>query len=212
MDKETARIEAFSDGVFAIAITLLVLELKIPHESDVGEVALSTLLLRQWPAYVSFVISFAFIGIMWINHHRLFNHIKRADNTLMILNLLLLMGVTAVPFPTAVLSQHLGHFDDRLAALVFNGTYVVIAIVFNLLWRYAAQEGRLLGKEWDAAAIRNISKQYAFGPLLYLVAFGLAWVSVAASLALSFALAIFFALPPHVAARPHHRGPGAERS
>ena len=212
MDKETARIEAFSDGVFAIAITLLVLELKIPHESDVGEVALSTLLLRQWPAYVSFVISFAFIGIMWINHHRLFNHIKRADNTLMILNLLLLMGVTAVPFPTAILSQHLGHFDDRLAALVFNGTYVVIAIVFNLLWRYAAQEGRLLGKEWDAAAIRNISKQYAFGPLLYLVAFGLAWVSVAASLALSFALAIFFALPPHVAARPHHREPGAERS
>ena len=206
MDKETARIEAFSDGVFAIAITLLVLELKIPHESDVGEAALSTLLLRQWPAYVSFVISFAFIGIMWINHHRLFNHIKRADNTLMILNLLLLMGVTAVPFPTAILSQHLGHFDDKLAALVFNGTYVVIAIVFNVLWRYAVHEGRLLGHDADLTTIEHITKQYAFGPLLYLASFGLAWINVAASLALSFGLAIFFALPPHVAARHKREG------
>ena len=201
MDKETARIEAFSDGVFAIAITLLVLELKIPHESDVGEVPLATLLLQQWPAYVSFVISFAFIGIMWINHHRLFNHIKKSDNTLLILNLLLLMGVTLVPFPTAVLAQHLGHFDDRLAALVFNGTYVVIAIVFNLLWRYSVHNGRLLGHEADQETIDHITKQYAFGPVLYLVAFGLAWVNVAASLAVSFGLAIFFALPPHMATR-----------
>ena len=105
MEKETARIEAFSDGVFAIAITLLILEIKIP---GAGSADLSRQLLRQWPSYVAFVISFAFIGIMWINHHRLFTHIKRANNVLLFLNLLLLLGVCAVPFPTAVLAQHFG--------------------------------------------------------------------------------------------------------
>jgi uncharacterized membrane protein len=101
---ETSRIEAFSDGVFAIAITLLILEIKIPTP---GSGRLSLQLMNQWPAYVSFLISFAFIGIMWINHHRLLTHIVRSDNTLLILNLVLL-GVVAVPFPTAVLAIHLG--------------------------------------------------------------------------------------------------------
>src|SRR5271169_6526713 len=77
MEKETARIEAFSDGVFAIAITLLILEIKVPGPAG-GDLALQ--LLKQWPSYLAFVLSFFFIGIMWINHHRLFNHIKRADN------------------------------------------------------------------------------------------------------------------------------------
>ena len=95
MEKETARIEAFSDGVFAIAITLLILEIKIPNA---GSANLSSQLIRQWPSYFAFVISFAFVGIMWINHHRLFTHIKRADNTLLFLNLLLLLGVTRFRF------------------------------------------------------------------------------------------------------------------
>ncbi|MBV8050433.1 MAG: DUF1211 domain-containing protein, partial [Acidobacteriaceae bacterium] len=132
MEKETARIEAFSDGVFAIAITLLILEIQIPGPSG----NLGSQLIKEWPFYVAFLISFAFIGIMWINHHRLFTHIKRSDNTLMILNLLLLLGVTSVPFPTVVLAQHLGHPDQAVAARVYNGTYFVIAIFFNVLWWY----------------------------------------------------------------------------
>lgn len=195
MDKETARIEAFSDGVFAIAITLLVLGLKIP-QSDGQGVPLWVRLLRQWPAYVSFVISFAFIGIMWINHHRLFTHIRRSDNNLMILNLLLLLGVTSVPFPTAVLAERLRSFDKEVAVMFFNGAYVVIAIFFNLLWRYATHNDRLLAHDTDMKTVQAITRQYALGPLAYLVCFGLAWVSVAASLALNFALAIFFVLSP----------------
>jgi len=119
MEKETARIEAFSDGVFAIAITLLILEIKIPAA---GSGNLSMQLLRQWPSYFAFVFSFAFIGIMWINHHRLFTHIKRSNNALLFLNLLLLLGVCAVPFPTAVLAQHLGQSDQRAAAILYHGT------------------------------------------------------------------------------------------
>src|SRR4030081_1715517 len=141
MTTETTRVEAFSDGVFAIAITLLILNIKIPLPAGGPLLAQMG---RQWASYISFVISFAFIGIMWINHHRLFSHIKRADNLLLIFNLLLLLGVTAVPFPTAVLAAHLGGPDQRAAAMLFSGTYFFIAIFFNLLWRYACSNGHHL--------------------------------------------------------------------
>jgi len=196
MEKETARIEAFSDGVFAIAITLLILEIKIP---GVGSGDLSRQLLRQWPSYIAFVISFAFIGIMWINHHRLFTHIKRSNNALLFLNLLLLLGVCAVPFPTAMLAQHFGQSDQRTAAILYHGTYFVIAIFFNILWRYANR--RLLGEDVDVSTADKISAKYAVGPLLYLVCIALAWVNVPVSLLLNVALAVFFALPLHRAFR-----------
>lgn len=204
MITETARVEAFSDGVFAIAITLLILEIKIPFP---GPTPLSWQLLRQWPSYVSFVISFAFIGIMWMNHHRLFTHIRRCDDGLLLLNLLLLLGVTAVPFPTAVLAAHLRQPGERTAVLLYNGTYVFIAICFNVLWRFAAAEKRgLLAADVDRRSVAHITRQYAFGPLFYLACFGLAYVSVAASLALNGALACFFALPPHVVQKRHSHG------
>jgi TMEM175 potassium channel family protein len=201
---ETARVEAFSDGVFAIAITLLILEIKIPLP---GPTPLSLQLLRQWPSYVSFVISFAFIGIMWMNHHRLFTHIRRCDDGLLVLNLLLLLGVTAVPFPTAVLATHLRQPGERTAVLLYNGTYVFIALCFNVLWRYAAAQKRsLLAAEVDRRSVARITRQYAFGPLLYLACLALTYVSVAASLILNGALACFFALPPHVVEKRHLHG------
>jgi uncharacterized membrane protein len=194
MNTETTRVEAFSDGVFAIAITLLILEIKVPIPS--GD-ELGTQLLKQWPSYVSFVISFAFIGIMWMNHHRLFTHIERCDDLLLIFNLLLLLGVTSVPFPTAVLAVHLGRPDQRTAATLFNTTYFFIAVFFNILWRYASSAKRgLLAVDVDMASIERISRQYAFGPMLYLACIALAWVSVPASLLVNIALACFFALPP----------------
>jgi uncharacterized membrane protein len=197
MTTETGRVEAFSDGVFAIAITLLILEIKVP---SAGSGELSAELLRQWPAYVSFVISFAFIGIMWMNHHRLFTHIERCDDLLLVLNLLLLLGVTAVPFPTAVLAAHLGQPGQRTAVILFNGTYFCIAIFFNVLWRYASSKRRrLLADDVDMASVARISQQYIFGPILYLICLVLAWVSVPASLLLNLALACFFALSPSVA-------------
>jgi len=191
MSSETARVEAFSDGVFAIAITLLILDVHVPSVSG-GHLAAA--LARQWPTYVAFLISFAFIGIMWVNHHRLFNHIHRCDNTLMFLNLLLLLGVTIVPFPTALLAAHYSAGDRVVAAAVFNGTYVVIAIFFNVLWYHAVNGGLLDPAAAESAS--SISRRYGVGPVSYLVCLGLTWVSVPASLALNIALAIFFAMPP----------------
>ena len=190
MASETARVEAFSDGFFTIAITLLVLNLKVPMGQD-GHLAVD--LLRQWPMYFAFLVSFAFIGIMWVNHHRLFNHIRRSDNRLLFLNLLLLLGVTVVPFPTALLAAHLRGEDARTAAAVFNGTYVLIAIFFNVLWHHAVNGGLLDSGTMESA--RSISRQYAVGPIAYLVCFGLTWVSVPLSLAINVILAVFFAIP-----------------
>lgn len=191
---ETARIEAFSDGVFAIAITLLVLDLKVPHDMAEGRDLLAAL-FNQWPAYLAFVTSFATIGIMWLNHHRMFTLIKRADDGLLLLNSLLLLGITFVPFPTALVAAYVQRRGDRVAALVYSGTFTVIAVVFNLLWGYACHRHRLLHSRADPAMVRAITRAYAFGPPLYLLSFGLAWVSVPASLATNVALALFFALP-----------------
>jgi uncharacterized membrane protein len=192
MQTETSRIEAFSDGVFAIAITLLILEIKVPHR-DQG--SLAAILLHQWPSYLAFLLSFAYIGVMWINHHRMFTHIKRSNDVLLILNLLLLLGVTAVPFPTAVLAEHLGGPDQRTAALIYNATFIVIAVAFNLLWRYAVSR-RLLHEHIVMESAVGLSNQYAVGPLLYAACLVIAWFNVRASVIANTALALFFVLPP----------------
>ena len=128
MTTETARLEAFSDGVFAIAITLLILEIKIPS-SGTGDLAQE--LARQWPSYLAFIISFAFIGIMWINHHRLFTHIRRTDDMLLIINLGFMFGVCIIPFTTAVLAAHLGHPGARTAVVVYDSAYLCISVFFE---------------------------------------------------------------------------------
>src|SRR6266568_5707 len=200
-NKETSRLEAFSDGVFAVAITLLVLNIK-PLSDNVlarGGLAFWQELGGQLPALLAFVTSFFTIGIMWINHHRLFNHIKRSDTGLMLFNLLLLLVIVFIPYPTALVAQQ---YDLNPAmhdaALLYSGTNVILAICFNLLWRYASYHNRLLGKDADTRAVAAISRQYLGGPLLYLIAFGLAFVSVAASIIFVLLLALFFALPPRL--------------
>jgi len=129
---ETARIEAFSDGIFSIAATLLVLELKAPPLN----LPLWHSMAAMWPAYVSFVLSFFFIGIMWINHHRLFVHIEKADDLLMAVNLLVLLGVVFVPYPTLLMATSIpsGNADyARDVAILYNSGYLGISVLFNLL-------------------------------------------------------------------------------
>ncbi len=191
---ETTRIEAFSDGVFAIAITLLVLDLKVPRELSEGR-TLDQILLAQWPGYLAFITSFLTILIMWVNHHRMFTLIGRSDHRLLFYNGLLLMGVTLVPFPTALVAEFLRHDGERTAALVYSGTFIFIAICFNLLWRTAAVNDRLLDPHADRAAVTAIFDAYRYGPAVYVLAFAIAFWSVTASLALNLGLAIFYAAP-----------------
>ncbi|MGZ3643976.1 MAG: TMEM175 family protein, partial [Ktedonobacteraceae bacterium] len=155
--------------------------------------------LGQLPALIAFVTSFATIGIMWINHHRLFTYIKRTDTGLMLLNLLLLLVIVFIPYPTALVAQQYAVSPNMHdAALLYSGTMVLLAVCFNLLWRYATFHNRLIGKNADARAVASISRQYLGGPLLYLIAFGLAFISVPASIIFNLLLALFFALPPRL--------------
>ena len=202
-EKETNRLEAFSDGVFAVAITLLVLNIRIPGlDLPPDKLPTGSELWRtlgdEWPMLAAYVTSFATIGIMWLNHHRLFTYIKRINTVLVLLNLLLLMFIVFVPVPTALLAEYVERPDQHAAAIIYSGTFVLTAICFNLLWRYASYHNRLIGKNVDSRAIEDISKQYLFGPLVYLIAFALAFVSTPATIIACFALALFFALPPRL--------------
>jgi uncharacterized membrane protein len=194
--KETQRLEAFSDGIFAIAVTLLILEIRVPlvHDTPSTE-ALRDSLWDLWPAYLAYATSFATILITWINHHAVFRLITRSDQTFMLLNGLLLAIITAVNFPTALLAEYLGHDGDRLAAQVYTGTFVAMAVAFNLTWRYASAHGRLLGADADPEMVRAIHRRFRFGPLFYVVAFALAFINAKLAFGCCMLLALVYALP-----------------
>ncbi len=206
-DKETSRLEAFSDGVFAVAITLLVLNIKIPPDNLPDDLHLWwPVLFSQGPALLAFATSFLTVGIMWLNHHRLYKHIKRTDTGLLLLNLLLLSLIVFVPVPTALLAEYILRPNQHVAAIIYSGTFFIVACCFNLLWRYASYRGRLLGKDANMRAVTAISHQYLFGPLCYLIAFGLAFINTPASVIFNFMIALFFALP----ARPPRSLPSSD--
>jgi uncharacterized membrane protein len=196
-EKETGRLEAFSDGVFAVAITLLVLNIKIPDQLPSSNAEVFGMLFGpgHWPMLVAYVTSFATIGIMWLNHHRLFKHIKRSDTGLMLLNLLLLLIIVFIPVPTALLAESFAPPYVNAPAIIYSGTNLIMAICYNLLWRYASYHNRLLDKNVDTRVVKAISGQYLFGPLLYLVTFVVGWFNTLACVILIFILALFFAVP-----------------
>jgi uncharacterized membrane protein len=202
---ETARIEAFSDGIFSIAATLLVLELKHPP----ANLPFWQGVLSIWPGYVSFVLSFFFIGIMWINHHRLFVHIKKSDDLLMAVNLLLLLGVVFVPYPTSLMASSITLLDSaysRDVAIFYNAGYLAIALLFNLLW-FVCRKRKLLENNLDNAKIRDVTRRYALGPFFYGACLLMTWWSVRLSLAMNAALAIYFLVPTRAIQQVrHHRG------
>jgi len=192
-ENETLRIEAFSDAVFAIAITLLVLELHVPKPAELGSGSLAAALLSDWPSYFGFILSFFTILIMWFNHHKLFTHIKRSDHVLPYANGFLLFFITLTPWPTALMAEYIGQPQERVAVTVFAGFFVGLAVSFNVLWRYASYKGRLLSRDADLTEVRRITKMYSLGPTGYFAAFLLSFFSVPACLTLSMLLAIFFA-------------------
>lgn len=194
-ERDLGRLDAFSDGVFAIAITLLVLTIQVPEPSSLGHRSLASALLHNWPVYVAYIVSFVFVLIMWVNHHNMFKAIVRVDHGLLLLNGALLLFVTLVSFPTSLLAQYLTTRDAPTAAAVYNGLFAAIAVVFNLLWSYIVRHPALLRVRVDEATVASITRRYRFGPLLYLVALLVGFLYVPASITLSLGLAIFFALP-----------------
>jgi uncharacterized membrane protein len=204
--KETDRVEAFSDGVFAIAITLLVLDLKVPAPTAVSAAGgLGAALVQRWPSYLAFFISFVNILIMWVNHHNVFSHIRRTDGFFLFLNGFLLMTVTAVPFPTALLSEYIKSSHAGLAAGIFAGSILMNCLSFNFLWAYTSKNNRLLEENTNPAVVSKVRFNGLLGLPFYLLAVILAFYSVTVSIGICFALTVFFA----VTASVHHLLPGA---
>ncbi|HJZ47002.1 MAG TPA: TMEM175 family protein [Roseiflexaceae bacterium] len=194
-EKGTGRIEAFSDGVFAIAVTLLVLELKVPQlAEEATNVELWSALLRRWPSYLAYLVSFTTILIVWVNHHRLFTIIRRSDSRFLFLNGLLLLVVTTIPFPTALLAEYLERPAATVACAIYTGTFVLLAFSFYAFWRYAAHRNRLLAHTVTDEQVAAISRSFLFGPISYLLAFALAFVNVFASFGVCMLLALFWAV------------------
>ena len=189
------RLEAFSDGVFAIVITLLILEVKVPPEAE-GHLA--SALGRQWPQYVAYLISFLIVGIIWLNHHAMVQLLARADHMTMVLNLLLLLPVSVLPWPTSVLAEYAIHGtpdDQRTAVVVYGTASAAMAVGFNVFWRYLMRHPELLRPEVSLEVLRVRTRRYNFGLGVYPVATALGLLSVPLFLVLMLAIAFVYLLP-----------------
>lgn len=188
---ETNRLEAFSDGVFAIAITLLVLELHSP-ELEEGE-RLWPALVHEWPQFAAYLTSFAILGIMWVNHHSMFRQIQRADRWLMFLNLLLLLWATLLPFPTSLFAEHLKDESSNahVAAAVYSANLTLAAIAFSLIWWHVLRN-HLVDHEMSKAEIRKSVLRYSLGTAIYGACIGISFVSAQLTLLIVFLLALYY--------------------
>ena len=203
-EKETGRIEAFSDGVFAIAATLLVLEIRVPTEVDGHPIEtpqqLIIALVELWPSYFGYLLGFATIVIMWINHHGLFSFVRRSTHGLLLLNSLLLLMIAVVPFPTALVAHYIAEDEEtaRVAAVVYSAMSLALAFCFNFLWWYMSKNNRLIEPRANPEDVRSITRSYYFGPTVYGIALILSFFNAYAGLGLCTLLAIFFAIPSRV--------------
>src|SRR2546430_12610672 len=188
---ESGRAEAFSDGVFAIAIMLLILAVGIDQARAKGP--LEPELLHLWPAYIAYAVSFVTIGIMWVNHHLVFRQFARVDRPLLLLNVLLLMLIAFVPFPTRVVAEFAHSAGDRQAAAFLYGiTMTMTAILFLSVWLYGSR--RLLRSDADPREVSGITRSYLPGTPMYATATLIALASSTASLIIFGAIALFYAL------------------
>ena len=183
---DVARLETFSDGVLAIAITLLALELRVPSAPDlVAAGGFWNALGRNWPSYLAYALSFLRIGVMWMNHHDLFRVIRRVDRPVLLLNLLLLLLVCAIPFATDVLAEYLEKPGAETSATVLYGLVVLSSqLVLNALWIYGAKRPELLVSGFGEAERRQGVRRSFAGSALLLAAVSAAPIDVRASLAL----------------------------
>jgi uncharacterized membrane protein len=210
---DSGRLEAFSDGVFAVAITLLALNLAIsgPEPHGPHPPTLADKLSGNWPAFVAFAVSFATIGIIWVNHHALFRDFSKVDRPLLFVNLLLLFFVVSIPFATSTIAAYLreGNGDGALAAAIYQGVFEGMSIAFTLLfWRAIRCAHPRVA--FTARQARQATIRFGIGNLGYIAGIGIAFVSAPASLAISGLVAVYYIFeqtPAPGPPRPGHPGP-----
>ena len=193
MEKETTRVEAFSDRVFAIALTLLILEIKVPDlDSFSSNEKLFSALAGLWPSYFAFVLSFFAVLIMWINHHGFFKYIRKINPAFLFSNGFLLLMVTFINFPTAVLAKYINTPAFNIASAFYCGSMVIISMAYNLLWFSAAYKRRLVKDEITDGLIIKIRNAYWFGFIIYFSAFVISFYLPLTGLLICISLWIFW--------------------
>jgi uncharacterized membrane protein len=201
-DTGTDRLEIFSDAVIAIAITLLVLDIKVPNSKD-GQLFHD--LVHRWPSYVAYVLSFAIIGIMWVSHHSMFERIHRVDRGLLFINLWLLLGIAFLPFPTALLAEYgrQSGSNSHAAAAVYSGTMMFIGLAFLAIWLHLARHPTLLSDQTNVRLHQSI-KLSLVSPVVYGLSIGLALISAQACFVVYGLAALYFAFGPSSRALTRH--------
>ena len=192
----TQRIEAFSDGVFSIAITLLILEIQLPAIGASRNASLGAQLWRLWPAYIGYVMSFIMIGIYWANHHSIFRLYRGTNHGFNLLNLFFLMTISFLPFPTSVLSSRLKIPGEATTAVMFYAFGLLLpALGFLFMWLYARGNHRLVDKKLAPGFIRLLTMQYAASCLIYSLAIAIALWSMRVSLGICIGLTLLYLSP-----------------
>lgn len=203
-----SRLESFSDGIFAFAITLLVLTIAQP--SDYRELAHQ--LASRWPSMIAYVVSFMVIGIMWLNHHSLFRHFEHVDRGLIYINMLLLMTITFLPYPAGVLGQALARGQGaRTAAVVYAVTMAVNSWAWAALWLYASGRRRLLHEDFPEGERGIATLMFTVGVVMYTLAVGVAFVNAYAFLVLQGLFALYYAIDP-ISRRPRRNRSSVDAS
>jgi uncharacterized membrane protein len=190
------RLEAFSDGIFAFAATLLILNLAVTAGKPLGGE-----LVGIWPSYLAYAVSFVTIGIIWVNHHTVMHQIERVDRTFLMLTVLFLMFIAFIPFPTRLLALYVRSDGALAAALAYGITLTLTAVMINAVWWYAATGRRLLRKDADEAVVRGIGRSYIIGPVIYLGATLAAFISPLLSAFLYLAIAVFYVVESSIFGR-----------
>lgn len=191
-DRGTGRIEAFSDGVIAVAITLLILDIHVPNVNT----DLLQALLKQWPSYLGYVTSFLVITIFWANHHNMFRHIQQVDYVLLIINAFFLMCIAFIPFVTSLLTQYItSSTEQHTAAIVYGATLLLNGILFNSIWWYAVWKRRLVRRDLGAQAVQRITRGYLFGLPFYGLSIVLSLINVELSLVFYILIDLMYGLP-----------------
>jgi uncharacterized membrane protein len=189
----TTRLETFADGVFAIAATLLILN--VDSQIREGSSAIGHQLVEIWPSYIGYAVSFVTIGIIWSNHHTVMAQLGRVNRTFLMLNVFLLMCVAFLPFPTRLVAENLRDRSELgPAALAYGGTMVAMSVCYLSLWLYAIKGRRLLKDDSDPRTVTGITRSYLPGAPTYLAATLIALVSPLASVVLFGAIAVFYVL------------------
>jgi len=193
----TSRLEAFSDGVFAIAITLLIIEIKVPSHETLKQESLMEYIIHHWPKYFAYVFAFINIGIYWVNHHYLFKFFKRTDHVFNLLNVFFLMTIAFVPYPAGILGEYIVEPEHRKSAIsFFIFSMWLPAFAWLLIWLYASHEKRLTDERLSETFTKKLARLFFLSNVLYIISFLISLVNPVAGIAVSLGLTLLYLLPP----------------